>query len=540
MISTKSIYDDKEKIWRGIDAPLLYGPNISLGSAILEALMKDPNHITQICHPSGKTYTNGEIASLMIRVAQHFQKLNFKQRDIVGICAANSDFIAPLVFGAWATGLVINTMDVSFDKDGLRHAFLITKPKIMFCDDVIYPVIKEIFDECNLTKTIYTVKGHIEGVPSIKEFLKCVAEEEKFNVPTLPMGGKELAVILYSSGTTGLPKGVCLTHADLLNRMIFKLEPNDRLICFSTLYWLSGIVVVIGVTTAGATRIISENAYSPESFFEIIEQYKATVMFTPPSQLAQAISSPRLQEVDLSNLRTYLCGGSMVSYSLVVKLKSYAPKLLFINGYGMSEASGACTYGEMKAENDVGEVSANMELKVVDDNNLSLGPGKPGELHIRPKFPWHGYYKNPKATAAAYDSEGWIHSGDIGYVDENGRVYILDRKKDIVKYNNFHVYPTEIENTISTIPDVVEVCVCGIPDISSGHLLAAAIVKKSNSTLTENDVYDYVASKMAHFKHLRGGVYFLDSLPKTPSGKNIRREVNNICINKRNQLLNKS
>uniref|UniRef100_A0A1A9WFD4 AMP-dependent synthetase/ligase domain-containing protein n=1 Tax=Glossina brevipalpis TaxID=37001 RepID=A0A1A9WFD4_9MUSC len=334
MISTQTTYNSEKKIWHGLQKPLDYGPNSSLGSAILESLMKDPNHITQICHPSGKTYTNSEIANLTIRVAQYFQKLQFKLGDIVGICAVNSDFIAPLIFGAWTIGLIVNTMDTSFDVDGLRHAFVMTKPKIMFCDGTIYHKIKELFEECNLTKRIYTMKDHIEGVPNINEFLKGTGEEQQFKVPSLPNGSNEVAVILFSSGTTGLPKGVCLSHANLLNRTI---------------------------------------------------------------------------------------------------LYSYIPKLLFITGYGMSETSGACTYGEMKAEFDVGEVAANMELKVVDDDNVPLGCGKLGELHLRSSLPWHGYYKDPKATAAICDSERWIHSGDIGYVDENGRYRVkkfLDKSVD--------------------------------------------------------------------------------------------------------------
>lgn len=276
------------------------------------------------------------------------------------------------------------------------------------------------------------------------------------------------------------------------------------------------------------TRVISYRPYNPEDALEMIHLYNIELLVAPPNQLALMLASPKFDKDHLKSVKLYFMLGSPLPFTLVNTLKDYLPHASIYNGYGMSEICGGIAGGIAISKGNCGQLFDNIELKVIDENNRQVGPYVVGEICARTLYKWSGYYGNPEATTEIYDSERWIHSGDLGYVDEEGCVYVVDRKKDILKYNNFHFFPTEIEQVILELPDVVEVCVCGIPDILCNSLPAAAIVKSANSSLNEEQVYNHV-TKMAHYKHLRGGVYFVEKLPKTMSGKVLRRKVAELC-----------
>lgn len=304
---------------------------------------------------------------------------------------------------------------------------------------------------------------------------------------------------------------------------------NVTALCFSTLYWLSGISTLILGAIAGSKRIIIDEPFSPEALLKLVEKYKVTYLLTPPSQMALTLNHPDIKKYDLSSLKSYLCGGSAVPAIIAKKMETYLPNGQVNVGYGMTEVAGVVTLEHsMRKRGSVGQVVFNIKIKIIDENGKNLGINEDGEILIKTSANCLGYYGNEKATKDLIDEDGWIHSGDIGHFDNEGFLFITDRKKEILKYKNFHFYPTEIEHVIRQIPDVVDVCVCGIPDVVATDLPAAAIIRKDNSKLTTDDVYNFVANKMAHFKHLYGGVYFFESLPMTPSGKVQRRKVRDI------------
>ncbi|XP_037931995.1 probable 4-coumarate--CoA ligase 3 [Teleopsis dalmanni] len=525
----KTTFDPETKIWSGINMSPKFGPDCSIGKVVLDALLKEPDHICQICYHNGKEYTNREIVNLSICIALHFKDLGLQQQDIIGICASNSDYVAPIFIGAMFCGLIVSTLDPSFDKDGIKHIYGITKPKILFCDGGIYETLKEAFQEINLESDIYTIKDHIVGVPNVTNLFKEVTDKTSFEPVTLRDGCHQTAVIVCSSGTTGLPKGVSMSHINTLNASSSIQTPGENInFSYSTLYWASGLFTQINCLVGNITRVIIDKPYNAKEFFDIIQKYKVTYINTPPSQLAMSLASPKLKDYDLSSLKTYFCGGSAVPYKLVKNFMPYVPNAKFFVGYGMTECGSPVACGIPTPNGCIGQLTPRSKVKIIDDDGKQLGPVEIGEICMWSQFPWSGYFNNMEATNSMYIN-GWLHSGDLGYMDENGYLFVVDRKKDILKYNNFHFYPTEIEQIIMEIPDVVEVCVCGIPDIVSTHLPTAAVVRKPGSDLTETEVYDYVAEKMAHFKHLRGGVYFMNSLPKTASGKYLRRDVLKIC-----------
>ncbi|XP_073836128.1 uncharacterized protein [Musca autumnalis] len=532
---TNMSFDEKSKIWRGPVRASRFGPKDSVGTVLLKYLLENPEHKAQICFQSGIELTNRQVALFSIQIAEYFQKqLQIPQGTIIGLCAGNSDYVTPLFLGSLLAGLTLSTLDPSFGVNGIKHIYAITRPRLMFCDGKIYTKMKQALDECDLHSTvIYTVRNHIEGVPSIEDFLKYTSQinPSLYKAVNLQQGPNQVAAILCSSGTTGLPKGVNMSHAALLalGESMLNDKPCENLLCFSSLYWLSGVIGIMRSILTKTTYIISEAPFCPEDFFAIVERYRVAAVLGPPSHMALCFTSNMLSECDLSSIVDYAVGGSRVSYSLIEKFQKYAPNATYKVAYGTSEVCVIVSSGMVEPTNSVGFLKANVEVKIINAHGESMGPNEVGEICIRTKLPWAGYFNNPKATKAIYDDDLWIHSGDMGYFNNAMQLYIVDRKKDILKYNNFHYTPSSIERVLSQIPGVADVCVVGIPDDCMGSLPAAAVIKCINSDVNELQIHEYASEHLEHFEQLRGGIHFLEDFPRTVSGKTIRREVATIC-----------
>uniref|UniRef100_A0A1I8PMU7 AMP-dependent synthetase/ligase domain-containing protein n=1 Tax=Stomoxys calcitrans TaxID=35570 RepID=A0A1I8PMU7_STOCA len=514
-------FDKDAKIWRGLQVKPDYGPGDSIAGIAIKAMLEHPDHIGQICHQSGKELRNIEIATKAIQIARHFERLQLKQCDIIGLCAANTENVAPLFFGALAAGLSISTLDSDYDKEGIKMVCSCTMPRMIFCDGVNYQRIREAFDECGLSSSVViTLNDHVEGVPSILDFLEEKVKPEQYEGPILEKGVNQVAVIICTSGTTGFPKAVCMSHAALLecyNSGVNQVAViictsgttgfpkavcmshaallecynstdflNRRLFSFSSLNWLTGILALIHGTISRVTRISSEKPFSPEDFFEIIQQHKVNIFLAPPSQLALALTSNAIGESDLSSLDYIIMGGCAIPYALIEKFMKYAPQTIFYGGYATSETCCVIASGVCESSNAVGTIGPNVEIKIIDnDNGKLLGPNELGEICVRSRLPWAGYYKNPELTRAIYDSDGWIYTGDNGYINDEGKLFLSERKVDIRKYAGFHFSPSDIEKVIIELPQVADVCVVGIPEGVFGHLPAAAVIKRMLSSYTD-------------------------------------------------------
>lgn len=281
------------------------------------------------------------------------------------------------------------------------------------------------------------------------------------------------------------------------------------------------------------TRIISENPFTPEEFCDIVKHCQINVSANYPAHIPLLLASDKLATSDLSSLRLMFIAGKTIPYALMEKFMPFAKNCTFRTYYGLTEICGAITSSPIDPSDSVGRMLVNTEAKILNDSGEQLGPNETGEILVRKKYPGRGYYKNPEATRAMYDEEGWVHTGDIGYFNSAGQLYVVDRRKDILKYNNFTFSPTNIERVICEIPEVAEACVVGIPDETYDLLPAAGVVRRQGATISERQIAQYVAERRQDYERLRGGVYFFDSFPLTVTGKTNRKEVTEMCITRR-------
>lgn len=306
---------------------------------------------------------------------------------------------------------------------------------------------------------------------------------------------------------------------------------SDAILSFSSLYWLSGLFFLLAGTAAGATRIITRDVFSPALALEIIEKFRVTVAFFPPATALQLLKHPQAPETDFSSMRVMFCGGSAVSAELKFALDKLIPNSTCLVGYGLSEVGGAATFSDPDTYKggSTGYLRPLVQAKIVDANGNALDIDQEGEVLLKPEFKFSGYYGNDEATAEMLDPEGWLHSGDIGRFDKDGLLYVVDRKKDIIKYGNYQISPSEIEGVIQTVPGVVNVCVAGIP-VPGNDLPSALIVRSAEENVSAEDVHKVMDLNLGSYKQLRGGVYFTKELPMTASGKVQRRLCRDILI----------
>lgn len=313
---------------------------------------------------------------------------------------------------------------------------------------------------------------------------------------------------------------------------------HDLFLCFSSLYWLSGFITLINTSIVGAIRVITTESFSPELFLYIVEKYKVTVAMSSPSYVALLLQSDRLSQSSLSSMKIFWCGGSYVAEELTKKMNKY-----LINGrvqvaYGLTEIAGMLSANNTtKNLNSVGKLVFNAKVKLIDDNGRPCGINETGEICCMPVYPFLGYFGDEENTKQILKEDGWLHTGDTGFFDADGYLYIVDRKKDILKYMNYQISPSELENIILTCDGVSNVCVVGIPDLVKTDLPAAVIVRKRfGHKITSEEIKNIIKEKCSDFKHLRGGVYFVETLPMTPSGKILRRIVKTIAVELYNNM----
>ncbi|XP_055679599.1 uncharacterized protein LOC129787822 isoform X2 [Lutzomyia longipalpis] len=382
--------------------------------------------------------------------------------------------------------------------------------------------------------------GHTSGInlsrtPNFKQILKDPKNKMTEREYKLPQIDKEQndGFILMSSGTTGLPKGVVLSDLNMLEalgnleetkRSMFTL-PNVCSLGILPWFHSYGLVTLICLITKGV-RIVSLPRFEEKTFLNAIQNYKVTHAFVVPPLMVFLAKNPNLMNYNLSCLKELFYGAAPLGKDTEDEVKQQIPSLTKVQqGYGMTETTLTVlgSRGSVPVQGSAGVITARTWGKVIDmETGEILGPNKRGELCFKGPTIMKGYYRNPKATQDTI-KDGWLHTGDVGYYDEGKNFYIVDRLKELIKYNSFQVAPAELEALLLTHPAIKDAAVIGIPDPQTGELPTAFVVLKDNLKASGEEIANFVAERVSNPKRLRGGIHFVEEIPKNPSGKILRR-----------------
>jgi long-chain acyl-CoA synthetase len=341
----------------------------------------------------------------------------------------------------------------------------------------------------------------------------------------------DTAVILYTSGTTGTPKGAELTHENLLRNVevtvgVFGLDERAVTLGALPLFHAFGQTCALNATMAVGGTLTLIPRFDGGEALETIERDRVTVFEGVPTMYAAMLNHPRAGEADTSTLEVCVSGGAAMPVELMRGFEERF-RCQVLEGYGLSETSPVASFNPRDRERKPGSIGlpiAGVEMRVVGDDGRELAQGEAGEVEIRGHNVMKGYWRRPDATAEAIDADGWFKTGDIGRVDEDGYFFIVDRKKQLVIRGGYNVYPREIEEVLYEHPDVREAAVIGVPHDELGEEVAAAVALKDGAAATPGDLRAFVKERVAAYKYPRH-VWLVDELPKGPTGKILKREI---------------
>jgi acyl-CoA synthetase (AMP-forming)/AMP-acid ligase II len=348
---------------------------------------------------------------------------------------------------------------------------------------------------------------------------------------------EDVAVLPYSSGTTGTPKGVMLTHRQIATNLA-QLEPaidaapGERILAVLPFFHIYGLTALMNAPLRKGATVVVLPRFDLETFLAAIQNHRITGLYVAPPIVLALAKHPLVAQYDLSSLRYVISAAAPLDADLAEACARRLGLPPVGQAYGMTELSPGTHVVPLDAMRDappgaVGKLIAGTEMRIVslDDPDKDLGPGESGEILIRGPQVMKGYLGRPDATAAMIDPDGWLHTGDVGHVDDGGWLFVVDRVKELIKYKGFQVAPAELEALLLTHPGIADAAVIGVYDDNGNEVPRAYVVRQPNAAdLSEGEVRMYVAERVAPYKRVRQ-VTFIDTVPRATSGKILRREL---------------
>ncbi|XP_036138799.1 4-coumarate--CoA ligase 1 isoform X2 [Monomorium pharaonis] len=500
----------------------------SVGELMWNSIRNHGDKIAHLDTRTNETATYAQLQDKVVRCALWLQKQGIKSDDVITVCTGNHlNSIVPCLSATYINA-IFNTWNESMDLKTALHLLQLTMPKIIFCSEKSMDVVLNAIKEKNYSPILIVFGNNVNAI-SFSDILKSCNDAEVANFHYVELDDiKKTACILHSSGTTGMPKGVELSNfSELSVSLDTVLDMNNvPSLWFSSLYWLSGVIMnFMGIVQCSTMIIYPE--FDEEMTCRLIEKYKVTTIFLSTSMINRLLKADCMKKYSLSSVKVIMSSGSIIKSEVQEELRRILPHAQIVQGYGMTEVNGLITMQLSHHKNgSCGVVTKNVQIKIVNpENGKVLGPNEPGEIWIKSINVMNGYYKNPEATKNTIDDKGWLHSGDIGYVDKDGELFIINRIKELIKYRGYQISPAEIENVLLTHPAVLEAGIVGMPHPLDDEHPLAYVTKKPGAKVTEQELIDFVANNMMDHCKLRAGVIFLDNFPYTGSGKISRRDL---------------
>jgi long-chain acyl-CoA synthetase len=501
---------------------------LNLGELLEERVSKVPDKTFLFSESDARRYTYAEFNGAVNRCAQMLQTLGISKGDVISLLLPNGPEYIIAYFACWKLGAVAGPVNSLLKAQELSFVIDNSEAKALLVSSQFLPLIEEIrsdlptlqsvvnFDD-ELNATHYYFAANPSGTPPSNE--KEIEPNDE-------------AIIIYTSGTTGRPKGCLLTHGNLIAnaRQIsdwLGFTSNDRLLTIMPLFHMNAVsVTTMSALYAGGSTVVSSK-FSASRFWQTISDYQITSFGSVATMLSMLLSTyPEgvPEGLRTNQLRFAMCGSAPVPAEVLKRFEETF-NCLVVEGYGLSESTCRSTFNppnERRRPGSCGLPIGN-EMGVVDEDDREVADGTLGEIVLRGENILKGYYKNPEATATAFRN-GWFHTGDIGYRDKDGFYYIVDRKSDMIIRGGENIYPREIDEVLYQHPSIAAAAAVGIPDELYGEEVAAFIVLKDNSTLTEDEIVEFCSQRLANYKCPKT-IRFVKEIPKGPTGKLLKREL---------------
>jgi len=491
-----------------------------------------------VCGLTGKTVLHGEVKEQALNVARALKSHDLKKGDVVAIVLPNCLEYPVLVQGCLYLGIAITPINPAYTANEISRQLSASKASVIFGHSSIVDKLKKSSDLAGCVKKSFLIGENLisEGALHWDDFIASssgpVPEQADIDVMN------DVAVLPFSSGTTGVPKGVMLSQHNLVVNN-YSISCNDSTYMIAAaglqqettisvlpLYHIYGLNLTMSSGLHNGVKQVILPGFDPTLFVKAMEEYKPTFLHLVPPLMGFLANHPLVTPDHLKSLRQINVGAAPIGPTLITQFYKKAPKYtIFKEGWGLSEVAGGATgcHGPRKL-GSCNQILPNLRLQIRDvETDTAQGPNTVGEIVLKGPHCMLGYSNNEEANKEIFDDDGWMRTGDIGYYDEDYHIFLVDRIKELIKVKGLQVAPAELEDVLRGLKGVKDVGVIGVKSEREGELPRAYIVREE--TLTEEMVHDYMKAQVSSHKQLAGGIEWIEAIPKSAAGKILRKEL---------------
>ena len=489
----------------------------------------------------GKNYTFAQINERVDRLANGLKAKGIRKGDRIGFLDVNSNAYVETYFACAKLGVLFVPLNFRAKAAELTYMITNAEANFLFVGENYLDLADEILPETPSVRQCISL-GSSRGNTIDYESLIAASPADD---PMVEIDDEDITILMYTAGTTGRPKGVALKHSGFVTYVLNNVEPAspdiaERNLLTVPLYHVAGMQAMLAGVYGGRTLVMMRQ-FEVKEWMTAVQEQKATRAMLVPTMLKRIVDDPEFDNYDLSSLQIITYGAAPMPLPVIRKAIERLPGARFINAFGQTEtASTITTLGpddhvltgsqeeiEKKLKRltaSIGKPLADVEVKIVDEDEQTLGPNQVGEILVRGPRVMSGYWKDDQKTAQVMTADGWLRTSDRGYQDEEGYIFLAGRSDDIIIRGGENIAPAEVESVLLSHPDIDEAVIIGVADLEWGQEPRAIVVLKPGASVTEADIISYCKPHLAGFKRPRS-VQFVEALPRNAMGKVLRKEL---------------
>ena len=488
----------------------------------------------------GDRYTFSQLNDRVNRLGNALLNLGVQKGDRVAMLQVNTNQCVEVYFAVSKIGAIYVPLNFRAKGNELAYMLNSSESNTIFAGERYLSLVESIQPEISTVKNFISLDKPQEGMLYYEDIIKAAPEDEIFT----DIGDEDTTILMYTAGTTGFPKGVMLPHNSFSIYVLENVTPADPIsedsnILTVPLYHVAGIQAMMAAIYGGRT-LVMERQFEATEWMDLVQQEKVNRAMMVPTMLKMLIDHPEFSNFDLSSLKVITYGAAPMPMPVIQKAVELFPGVSFINAFGQTETASTITTvppedhdltgteeekaKKLKHLSSIGKPMADVEMKVIDEDGKDLPQGEVGEIVARGPRVMSGYWKDEEKTAKTKDAEGWVHTGDIGYMDEDGYFYLAGRATDMIIRGGENISPEEVESVLLAHPKVEDGAIIGVPDDQWGEVPLAVVVAKKHEDVTAEELMEHCRANLASFKRPRA-VVFTDELPRNPMGKILKKQL---------------
>ena len=504
--------------------------------SIAAAICPDKNAIVF----EGKRYTFSQLNERVSRLANGLSKLGVKKGDRVALLQVNCNQCVETYFAVAKIGAIYVPLNFRVKDNELIYMLNTAEANTIFAGERYIKLVESIRPGLTSMQNFISIDSQGEAMLNYEDLISSSPADEVVT----EIDDNDTTILMYTAGTTGFPKGVMLPHSSFSIYVLENVTPADpdtleRNILTVPLYHVAGIQAMMAAIYGGRT-LVMERQFDPKGWMELVENEKANRAMMVPTMLKQLLDHPDFGKHDLSSLKVITYGAAPMPLEVIKRALEIFPGVSFINAFGQTETASTITTlspadhvlsgseeereKKLKRLASIGKPMSDVEMRVIDEDGKALSVGEIGEIEARGPRVMSGYWKDEEKTDKTIDKDGWVHTGDMGYRDEDGYYFLAGRATDMIIRAGENISPEEVEGVIHAHPKVNECAVIGVPDDEWGEVPVCVVVLKKGEKAEPEELIEYCRAELASYKRPRS-VIFLDELPRNPMGKVLKREL---------------